>query len=205
MKEEKVKVLIVDDEPMILDLLGNYLEFSDFQTEKANDGKECLETAKLFKPDLILLDFSMPGMSGLDVLKAIKQEESDIAVIMVTGVGDLDMAIQCMKAGAYDFLEKPVKLKQLGISINNALEKRSLIIGKKRLTMELKIKNEKLEKTLKEIKTLKGLIPICANCKKIYNDKGDWEVLETYLRNHSEAEFSHDICHDCTKELYPDS
>lgn len=61
-----------------------------------------------------------------------------------------------------------------------------------------------LEKALSEIKTLKGIVPICAKCKKIRDDKGYWNILETYIQKHSEAEFTHGICPDCTKELYPD-
>jgi len=63
-------------------------------------------------------------------------------------------------------------------------------------------KNEKLQKALDEIKTLKGIVPICAHCKKIRDDKGYWNLLESYIEKHSEAEFSHGMCPDCLEELY---
>jgi len=63
-------------------------------------------------------------------------------------------------------------------------------------------KNEKLQKALDEIKTLKGIVPICAHCKKIRDDKGYWNLLESYIENHSEAEFSHGMCPDCIEEFY---
>ena len=72
------------------------------------------------------------------------------------------------------------------------------------LYRELKQTNLKLRKTLQEIKTLRGLIPICANCKKIRNDRGYWDEVEVYVENHSEAEFSHSICPDCVSKLYPE-
>ena len=61
-----------------------------------------------------------------------------------------------------------------------------------------------LQKALGEVKTLSGLFPICANCKKIHDDKGYWKQIESYLKDHSEAEFSHSICPDCAKRLHPD-
>jgi hypothetical protein len=72
------------------------------------------------------------------------------------------------------------------------------------LYREMKQMNIMLQKTLDEVKTLRGLIPICANCKKIRNDRGYWDEVEVYVSNHSEAEFSHAICPDCAKKLYPE-
>jgi hypothetical protein len=69
--------------------------------------------------------------------------------------------------------------------------------------LELRRSNEALQKALKEVKVLRGLIPICASCKKIRNDSGFWQQLEEYLGEHSEAEFSHGLCQPCIKKLYP--
>ena len=72
------------------------------------------------------------------------------------------------------------------------------------LNNELTQKNLELEKALQEVKTLRGIIPICSACKKIRNDDGYWNQIESYISQHSEAEFSHSICPDCAKKLYPD-
>ncbi|MFQ6044003.1 MAG: hypothetical protein ACE5PV_24380, partial [Candidatus Poribacteria bacterium] len=69
---------------------------------------------------------------------------------------------------------------------------------------ELEQTNKELKEALETVKTLRGLIPICANCKKIRDDKGYWHQVEVYIREHSEANFSHSICPECTKKLYPD-
>ena len=69
---------------------------------------------------------------------------------------------------------------------------------------EIKGKNDLLQKQLNEIKRLRGLLPICASCKKIRKDDGYWEVIETYIAEHSEADFSHGICPECVKKLYPE-
>ena len=68
---------------------------------------------------------------------------------------------------------------------------------------ELRRSNDELQRALKEVKVLRGLIPICASCKKIRNDGGFWQQLEEYLCDHSEAEFSHGLCQPCVKKLYP--
>jgi hypothetical protein len=65
-------------------------------------------------------------------------------------------------------------------------------------------KNSELQKALEEIKTLRGILPICTSCKKIRNDEGSWQQLESYISKHSEATFSHGICKECAKKLYPD-
>ncbi|NLN38689.1 MAG: sensor with HAMP domain protein, partial [Smithella sp.] len=69
---------------------------------------------------------------------------------------------------------------------------------------ELEKANRELQKALSEIKELSGLLPICSSCKKIRNDNGYWEQIEGYIRDHSKAEFSHSICPDCAKKLYPE-
>jgi PAS domain S-box-containing protein len=76
------------------------------------------------------------------------------------------------------------------------------IDGRKKLELERKKLVSELKEALQNVKTLKGLLPICSGCKKIRNDQGQWEQLELYIRNRSETEFSHGLCHDCAKQLY---
>ena len=83
-------------------------------------------------------------------------------------------------------------------------EQIALAIDRKRTEDERDALIAELKKTLAEVKTLKGIIPICASCKKIRDDKGYWNQVEAYIQAHSEAEFSHSICNDCVKKLYPD-
>lgn len=78
------------------------------------------------------------------------------------------------------------------------------VTDRKRTEIERENLLEELQKALSEIRKLQGIIPICASCKKIRNDKGYWEQIETYIKKHSEADFSHSICPDCVKKLYPD-
>lgn len=79
-----------------------------------------------------------------------------------------------------------------------------LISERKRVEASLRVERNKLQKALAKIKKLSGLLPLCSNCKKIRDDKGYWNKIETYIRNHSEAEFSHGLCPDCAQALYSD-
>lgn len=151
--EKKTKILVVDDEPNICKSMERYLKKQSYEVSLAHNGVDALEQCASFNPEVILLDIRMPGMSGLDVLKAVNPNESDIAVIMVTAEGGLNTAILAMKAGAYDYISKPVNLEEVSISINKALEKKKLIIENKQMTDELIIKNEKLTE-LDEIKNM---------------------------------------------------
>jgi hypothetical protein len=96
----------------------------------------------------------------------------------------------------YGYLLKPVNPLELQIAVEVALYKSGIDREKARLT-------KKLQEALEKVKLLSGMIPICASCKQIRNDKGYWEQIEVYIREHSEAEFSHGICPDCGMKLYP--
>jgi len=99
--------------------------------------------------------------------------------------------------GGVDYVTKPFQKEELIARIENHLEIR-------RLTKALEQKNKELQEEIAKVKTLKGLLPICANCKKIRDDKGCWHQVEAYIRDHSEVDFSHSICPECMKELYPE-
>jgi putative two-component system response regulator len=124
--QNEVKILIVDDEEGIRDILSRKLSSSGFQCLTAPDGLNAMKLLKTGQPDLVLLDVTMPGKSGAAVLKDIKAKYPDIAVIMVTAVADVQVVISLMKAGAYDYVIKPVELNVLLFSIGRALEKRKL-------------------------------------------------------------------------------
>ena len=155
--------------------------------------------------DLILMDFLMPGIDGVAATQRIKSLESlrDIPVIVVTAktaLGDLQAAFS---AGAMDFITKPVNSIELLARVNSALMLKQEMDCRKTRELELRRSNEDLQRALREVKVLKGLVPICASCKKIRNDQGFWQQLEEYIQQHSEAEFSHGLCTPCIKKHYP--
>ena len=102
-----------------------------------------------------------------------------------------------------EHLEEDVNARTQALHQANQLLQKE--IAERRSTQEaLQVKNDRLEAALKKVKTLSGLLPICASCKKVRDDRGYWRQLETYVSSHSEAEFSHGLCPACAKKLYPD-
>jgi phosphoserine phosphatase RsbU/P len=155
--------------------------------------------------DLILMDFLMPGTDGVVATRHIKSLNTvrDIPVIVVTAKTDQDNLHAAFSAGAMDFITKPVNSVELLARVNSALMLKKEMDCRKARERELRRSNEELQQALREVKVLKGLVPICASCKKIRNDQGFWQQLEEYLQQHSEAEFSHGLCTPCIKKLYP--
>lgn len=155
--------------------------------------------------DLILMDFLMPGTNGVAACAHIKTVEHlrDVPIIVVTAKTDVENLHAAFSAGAIDFINKPVNAVELLARVSSALTLKQEMDCRKRREQELRRSNEALQKALSEVKVLKGLVPICASCKKIRNDQGFWQQLEEYIQQHSEAEFSHGLCTPCIKKLYP--
>ena len=122
----------------------------------------------------------------------------------VTGSGNEKLAVEMMKLGAIDYIVKdfdfidlvPVVVERAIKQIESAKKLAEALKKEKKLVQEL-------QEALANVKTLSGLIPICASCKKIRDDKGFWEQMETYIKQHSNAEFTHGICPECKKKRYP--
>jgi putative nucleotidyltransferase with HDIG domain len=126
--KNKAKILIVDDEIRVREILSRKLTDNGHHCLTAPDGNSALKLLKNDHVDLVLLDITMPGKSGHDVLQEIKLRYPDTAVIMVTAIADVQTAIGLMRMGAYDYIIKPVELNILSLSLDRALEKRELII-----------------------------------------------------------------------------
>ena len=122
MKKEKVKLLIIDDDPKVSWVLSQGLE-KNFEILSARDGPEGIKLASESKPELILLDIKMPGLSGLEVLEKIKSLDQNSNVIMLSGHGDTKNIVESIKRGASEFINKPFDVKEVEIHLQNALEK----------------------------------------------------------------------------------
>lgn len=212
----QMKILIVDDDPISVKLLQNILVKDGYENiQTCVSGEEALELVKNESPDVVLLDILMPGIKGYEVCKRVRDSEATahIPILMVTGgAADADAAIKrSFKSGATDFITKPLRPIEFLARVRSALtikQKHDLMkeeINKRKQADKEKEKViAKLMQVLAKVKTLSGMLPICANCKKIRDDKGYWSQIEAYIRDHSEAEFSHSICPECAKKLYPD-
>ncbi len=119
-------VLIVDDEATIVDSLKGILSDDGFEVIHAYNGYEALKKIEAHSPDIVLLDIWMPGMDGIDTLKEIKKTNPQLPVVMITGHGSIESAVDSTKSGAFDFLEKPLSIDKVMVTINNALNFRKL-------------------------------------------------------------------------------
>ncbi len=122
-----MKVLIIDDERGIRNTLKEILEFEGHEIILAADGKEGLDSAMSGNFDVIFCDIKMPGMDGIEVLEKLIENGVDSSVVMISGHGSIDTAVECIKKGAFDFIEKPLDLNRILITLKNATDKTSLI------------------------------------------------------------------------------
>ncbi|HKK88658.1 MAG TPA: sigma-54 dependent transcriptional regulator [Saprospiraceae bacterium] len=133
------RILIVDDEAAILNSLKEILEYEKHEVETASDGVECITKIKTSKKpyDVVLLDIKMPNMDGMDALERIRLIDPDLPVIMVSGHGTIDTAVEAVKLGAFDFIPKPPDINRILITVRNALDRKSLITETKTLKKQV--------------------------------------------------------------------
>ena len=137
-----MKILVIDDERSIRNTLKEILEFEGHTIATAEDGKQGLDMALNDSYDAIFCDIKMPNMDGLEVLAALAESESDTPIIMISGHGDIDTAVDCIKKGAYDFIQKPLDLNRILITLKNATDKSTLVKETKILKKKVDTKYE---------------------------------------------------------------
>src|SRR5260370_29841541 len=134
------KVLIVEDEENERSGLAELITAWGYRTETAKDGLEGLEKAAVWSPGIVLTDFKMPRMDGMELLARLAEQPQPIAVVLLTAQGNIDIAVDAMKAGAYDFIQKPVDTARLKQILQNAARQRGT-------TLELEVTRRKLRDT----------------------------------------------------------
>ena len=216
---EPARILVVEDEEGSRVTLTVLLETEGYGVHACETAGESLNHLIHHPVDIVVSDLRLPDGSGLQILWALKNINPDAEFILVTGHGTLETAIEAVNQGAFAYHVKPLDIDALKGSIRNALRQQHLEIDRRQLldrvqqinenlnqfVKELELKNQQLQDALAKVKMLSGLLPICASCKKIRNDAGYWNEIENYIAEHSEADFTHGICPECIKELYPDA
>jgi len=198
MAEQKpLQVLIVDDQDSIRELIRHQLEKIGHKVVgEASNGLQAIDLTISLQPDIVLMDIEMPKMDGLEATKNIF-DKYPRPVVLLTSHDDQEMIKQASLAGAGAYLLKPPSAKEIERTMVIALARFKDLIELRRLNSELK-------EALDNVKVLSGLLPICANCKSVRNDKGYWEAVEEYITEHTEVHFSHSLCPKCIDKLYPD-
>jgi DNA-binding NtrC family response regulator len=120
------KILIVDDEPFNLDLLEQELAELGYATERANNGAQALQKIARVNPALVLLDYQMPDMNGIEVLRNVRQTDNDLPIVLITAHGSIERAVEAVKAGADDYITKPFDPEHLAMVVKKALDRAQL-------------------------------------------------------------------------------
>ncbi len=153
------KILIIDDERAIRRALREILEFENFEVDEAEDGKQGVEKATANEYDIIFCDIKMPVMDGMEVLDALMEAEIDTPVIMISGHGTVETAVQAIKKGAFDFIEKPLDLNRILVTVRNASDKSALVEERKVLKKTVqRIKGTSIIGESPEIMQIKAMI-----------------------------------------------
>jgi two-component system nitrogen regulation response regulator NtrX len=142
------KILIVDDDKSIRKTLRDILEFEKYEVDEAVDGLDCIVKIKQTNFDVIILDVKMPRMDGMEAIEKIQNLTPDTPVVMISGHGNIDTAVEAVKKGAFDFIQKPPDLNRLLITLRNALDKSSLITEKK--VLQKRVHSSKIQEMIGE-------------------------------------------------------
>jgi AmiR/NasT family two-component response regulator len=194
---QDVRVLIAEDDYLNSEMLKGLLEEIWYTiVGEAADGLETVEMTQSLQPDVVLMDIKMPDMDGLEATRLI-QERCPTPVVVVTAYETPELVEEASAAGVGAYLVKPPSAREMERAITIAIARFDDL-------MELRRLNAELQDALAKVSTLRGLLPICSSCKKIRDDEGYWNQLEAYIQEHSEAVFSHGLCPECGKKLYPE-
>jgi len=181
----KKKILIVDDDLILRTLLEENLSSQGYEVETAASGEAAVAMLARHRYNLVITDLVMEKMSGLEVLRRAKEQDKNIIVFVLTGYGELDSAVEALRAGAEDYLLKPYNAEELFMRIARVLEK------------------QEMQRT---IDLYENILSICSECKKIRDDsesepgRGEWLSMEQYLSRTTGSAMSHGLCPSCYRK-----
>ena len=141
------KILVIDDERSIRNTMKDILEFEKHKVVLAENGRVGLDAALNDEFDLIFSDIKMPEMDGMELLDQLQEKEVEAPVVMISGHGNIGTAVECIKKGAFDFIEKPIDLNRMLVTVRNALDKNTLVTETKTLKKKVASKNQMIGKS----------------------------------------------------------
>ena len=188
-----MRALIADDDRTTTTLLSRTLERWGFDTTVANDGEAAWSAmTSSTPPSIAIVDWMMPGLDGPEICRRLHADSTHepIYVILLTSRTSRHDVVAGLNAGADDYLTKPFDHDELRARLQVGVR---IVTLQERLAEQVK----QLQAALANVKQLRGLLPICAYCKRVRNDQNYWEQVESYVTEHSDARFSHGICPKC--------
>ncbi|MDP2865992.1 MAG: response regulator [Elusimicrobiota bacterium] len=196
MDRKNIRILLIEDEPVSANIALRMLREagldSTARVEETLAGGLAVMAAG--GADIALLDLSLPDSVGLATVKAVCGKFPGLPVVVMTGTDDEALGLDTLKYGAQDYLVKgQFGDKELTHTLRYAIERKELLNEKEELIL-------KLRAALDRVDLLTGLLPTCADCKKIRTPEGTWVQMESYISSHSDAVFSHGFCEACLKK-----
>jgi two-component system, response regulator PdtaR len=194
----KPRIIIVEDEYVVAVDIQKALESLEYEVPAiVATGKGAIDKVEEIKPDLVLMDIVLKGqMNGIETAEQIKSR-FDIPVIYLTAYTSEEIVEKAKVTEPFGYLVKPFNISNLRSTIEMALHKAKTEHQREEFILELQDK-------LAKAKTLEDTLTICSSCKKIRISKDQWDYIEKYFKEHSDIEFTHGICRECMKRLYPD-
>lgn len=188
-----MKILIAEDDPVSRCYLESTLRKWGYEVVAASNGQEAWQILEgRDNPGLAILDWIMPEMDGLEVCRRVRESPAHETayLIVLTARGGHEEKVRGLESGADDFVAKPFDVEELRARVQ---------VGARVATLQARLSHRvrQLEEAMANVKQLQGLLPICAYCKKIRNDRNYWQQVEGYISEHSEAQFSHGVCPEC--------
>ena len=182
---DRYNLLLVDDDPFILEGIGEDLESNGYQVTRASNGETAVDLLETTQFDLVITDLVMDSTDGIQVLKKTKELNSDAQVIILTGFGDIESAIEALRSQADDFLLKPCESQEMLFRVKNCLEKQEMT---------------------RKINLYQKILPMCCVCKKIRDDSGrqpgsgEWISIEQFIHEKSDLDITSSYCPDCAQK-----
>jgi CheY-like chemotaxis protein len=188
-----LRVLIAEDDAVSRRILETLLRKWGYEVTTTLDGKAAWEVMRgPNAPSLAILDIMMPEIDGLELCRRLRQSPASMPpyIILLTATHGVREIVKGIEAGADDYLTKPYDHDELRVRVQ---------VGARIIFLQTKLAERvaELEAALDHVKQLQGILPICSYCKKIRNDLNYWQNVESYVSDHSQAEFSHGICPSC--------
>jgi DNA-binding response OmpR family regulator len=194
-----MRALVADDDRIATKILSRSLIDWQFDVSVAHDGESAWTLAQTHAPQLAIVDWMMPTLNGLDLCRRIRLDaaRAHMHIILLSSRGSRQDVVDGLNAGADDYLIKPFDPAELLARLH---------VGVRVLTLQnrLALRVAELEASVSTVKRLHGLLPICSYCKRVRTDGNDWEQLEAYISEHTDAQFSHGVCPPCLAAAYAD-
>ena len=188
-----MRILIAEDDAVSRRILETFLWKWGYEVTTTVNGEAAWDVMQRPNaPSLAILDIMMPGIDGLELCRRLRRSPSNVPpyIILLTANQGVREIVKGIEAGADDYLTKPYDRDELRVRVQ---------VGARIIELQTKLSErvEQLEVALNHVKQLEGILPICSYCKKIRNDSNNWQHVESYVSDHSQAEFSHGICPSC--------